>query len=192
MAEDFFGELGRSISRATRQAYDKTSVFVESTKISAQLSSQQREIEKLYQKIGENIYKKVRQGEYEPDAEVMLVVEEIRKRQGQMSSMRKNLAEVRNMKVCPSCGELIQAEVAFCPKCGTPTPLTTRKNVTDKSKKPEIAEKDTDIVEEAETVVAEVEAADVEEPDIFVETEDVVFTDASKEFIDEAEETKES
>ncbi len=192
MAEDFFGELGKSISRATRQAVDKTSVFVESTKISAQISSQHHEIEKLYQKIGETIYKKVRTGEYEPDAEVMLIVEEIRKRQGQVTGMRKNLAEVRNMKVCPSCGELIQSDVAFCPKCGTPTPLTSRKSVVDKEKKAE--NEDTDIVEEAVTApeAEAVEEPEAEEPEIFGDAEEVVFTDASVEFMDEPAENKES
>ena len=190
MAEDFFGELGRSISRATKQAYDKTSVFVESTKISAQISGQQREIEKLYQKIGENVYKKVRQGEFEPDAELMLIVEEIRKRQGQMASMRKNLAEVRNMKVCLNCGELIQSEVAFCPKCGTPTPLSNRKNVTDKTKKPVNIEADSTLP--AEEPAADVKDAEEAAPEVFFEAEEVVFTDASKEFMDEETEKEES
>jgi rubrerythrin len=188
MAEDFFSELGKSISRATRQAVDKTGVFVEATKLTAQIQGQQREIEHLYQKIGENIYRKIRTGEYEPDAELMLIVEEIRKRHGQVSGMRKNLAEVRNMKVCPSCGELIPSDVAFCPKCGTPTPLNVRKNVADKAKKPE--NEDTDIVAEAE-ILEEADAADAdaaETPEIFSEAEDVVITDASAEFTDEAEE----
>ena len=43
MADDFFGELGKSISRATQQAVDRTGDFFERTKITAQITGEQKE-----------------------------------------------------------------------------------------------------------------------------------------------------
>ncbi|MCR5294296.1 MAG: zinc ribbon domain-containing protein [Lachnospiraceae bacterium] len=154
MAEDFFGELGRSISRATREAVDRTGVFVEAAKITAQITGQQKEVEKLYQKIGEMVYKKYRNGQYQPEPELLPLMDEIRSRSSQMSSMKKNLAEVRSMKLCPNCGELIQMEVAFCPKCGTPTPIASKKASLEKKKREEEQELSLPPTEEALVVDA--------------------------------------
>ena len=53
MADDFFSEIGKSLSRFTQQAVGKTGEVVEMTKYNAQISGEQKEVEKLYQKIGE-------------------------------------------------------------------------------------------------------------------------------------------
>ena len=123
MAEDFFGELGKSISRATQQAVDKTSVFIERTKITAQISGEQKEIDKLYQRIGEIVYRKVKMGEMESDAEFAPIIHDIDAHTNQVTTYKRTLADVRKMKVCESCGSVIAMDVAFCPKCGAPAPI---------------------------------------------------------------------
>ena len=45
MADDFFSEIGRSLSRFTQQAVGKTGEVVEMTKFNAQISSEQKEVE---------------------------------------------------------------------------------------------------------------------------------------------------
>ena len=126
MAEDFFGELGKSISRATQQAVDKTSVFIERTKITAQISGEQKEIDKLYQRIGEIVYRKVKMGEMESDPEFAPIIHDIDAHTNQVTTYKKTLADVRKMKVCESCGSVIAMDVAFCPKCGAPAPIVTQ------------------------------------------------------------------
>ena len=106
MAEDFFGELGKSISRATQQAVDKTSVFIERTKITAQISGEQKEIDKLYS-----------------DAEFAPIIHDIDAHTNQVTTYKRTLADVRKMKICESCGSVIAMDVAFCPKCGAPAPI---------------------------------------------------------------------
>ena len=123
MAEDFFGELGKSISRATQQAVDKTSVFIERTKITAQISGEQKEIDKLYQRIGEIVYRKVKMGEMESDAEFAPIIHDIDAHTNQVTTYKRTLADVRKMKICESCGSVIAMDVAFCPKCGAPAPI---------------------------------------------------------------------
>ena len=123
MADDFFGELGKSISRATQQAVDKTSVFIERTKITAQISGEQKEIDKLYQRIGEIVYRKVKMGEMDSDAEFAPIIHDIDAHTSQVTTYKRTLADVRKMKICESCGSVIAMDVAFCPKCGAPAPI---------------------------------------------------------------------
>ena len=56
MSDDFFGDLGKSISRVTQKAVGRTGELFETTKINAQISGEQREIEKLYAKIGARFF----------------------------------------------------------------------------------------------------------------------------------------
>ena len=123
MADQFFGELGKSISRATHSAMDRTSVFIESAKISAQISSEQKEVEKLQQSIGAKLMQKIKDGSFVPEDDLRLIADEIFVHEEQIGSLKANLAKVKGMKVCPSCGEVIAADVAFCPKCGASAPV---------------------------------------------------------------------
>ena len=120
MSDDFFGDLGKSISRVTQKAVGRTGELFETTKINAQISGEQREIEKLYAKIGAVVYRKIANGTMEADEDIAPIVDDIRAHAGQLASRRRALAGVKTMRVCPACGELIATDVAFCPKCGTP------------------------------------------------------------------------
>lgn len=120
MSDDFFGDLGKSISRVTQKAVNRTGDLFETTKINAQISGERREIEKLYAKIGAIIYRKIANGTMEADEDIAQIVDDIRAHAGQLASRRRALAGVKRMRVCPACGELIASDVAFCPKCGTP------------------------------------------------------------------------
>lgn len=120
MSDDFFGDLSKSISRATQSAVGKTNVLIESTKLSSQISGEQKEIDKLFRSIGEIVYAKSATGELVISEEVTGLVDEIRNHKSAIFAMKKNLAEVKGMKVCPQCREIISSDVAFCPKCGAP------------------------------------------------------------------------
>lgn len=123
MADDFFGELGKSISRATQQAVDRTGDFFEKTKITAQITGEQKEIDKLYQRLGEIVYRSIKAGTMMSNPELDPVMNDIDAHLNQVHTFRKSLADVSGMKVCGCCGSLIPLEAAFCPRCGAPAPL---------------------------------------------------------------------
>ena len=123
MSDDFFGDLGKNISRYTQKAMERTGNLVETAKINSQISSEEKEIAKLYSKIGEAVYRKCVEGSLVPDASLEETIDEIRQHKEQAREYKKNLARVRGMKICPSCQELIPKDVAFCPHCGAATPL---------------------------------------------------------------------
>ena len=123
MAEgNFFDALGKTLSRATHTAVDKTGVLVNSTRINAQIAGEQRELEKLYQKLGETVFLMVKEGELTPEGEVKRLVDKIRVRSQAVKAFRKDLAGVKGQKICPSCGAFIESQVVFCPKCGAEIP----------------------------------------------------------------------
>ena len=123
MADDFFGTLGKKISKATHSAASATSSLVESTKLNAQISGEHKTVENLYRQIGEAVAKKAEAGELQLGDEENAIVEEIRKHKDTILGIRKALASIKGQKICPSCGEQIPKEVAYCPKCGTETPV---------------------------------------------------------------------
>lgn len=123
MSDDFFSDLGKSITKATQSAVDLTNSLIESTKINAQIGGVNKEIEKLYQRIGEAVCLRFADDESPLGEEIISMIEEVRTHRGKILSLRETLAAVQGKKVCPVCTEIIAADVAFCPKCGAPTPV---------------------------------------------------------------------
>lgn len=125
MVNDFFGELGKHFSDAANTAASKTNEFFETQKLTAQISGEQRSLEKLYQAIGEDVYKKGN-----PPQEFKELFAEVKLHSDRIDTLKKSIAELKGQKICPSCGAAVDADNAFCPKCGTAIP-------TDAEKKPE-------------------------------------------------------
>lgn len=188
MSEDFFGDLGKSISRYTKKAMDKTSTMVEGAKISAQISAERREIDKLYQKIGETVYRRAAESDISLDDDLTAFVDEIRQRKEKTASLTKDLADVKGQKVCQNCGELIPKEVAFCPKCGaaTPVPEEKKEEETEEEKAHKEAEKKAAEKTE-EQKRKDMEALDAEFTEIRDEAETVKENTKSAEESDETE-----
>ena len=118
MSDDFFGDLGKSITRATQRAAMRTGSLIESTKINAMITAESKAIEKLYLELGEIVYGQFEDGTITVDSQIQAVVDELDIHLERISSYRTELAEVKGMKVCPSCGEIIETDALFCPKCG--------------------------------------------------------------------------
>ncbi len=195
MSEDFFGDLGKSISRYTKKAVDKTSTMVEGAKISAQISAERREIDKLYQKIGETVYRKAVEKDIDLDDDLTAFVDEIRQRKEKTASLTRDLADVKGQKVCQNCGELIPKEVAFCPKCGAPTPVEKEKPDEESEEEQAKKEEEKKAAEKTEEQKKkDLEALDAEFTEIrdeeVVEEETVSESNESKENVTEEETEK--
>ena len=170
MAEDFFGAIGKFFARAAVGAADKTSSMMEKTKINSQITGERKEIEKMCQQIGESVLERAAAGEIQLSERENLLMEEINVHQDRIREFRKVMAGLRNMKICPACESLIAIDVAFCPKCGAPTPVPEPEEVMAE----EIVFDDADISYEEVDMKEEAEAS--EEPSeetIFVEEPEV-------------------
>ncbi len=196
MSEDFFGDLGKSISKYTQSAVEKANTVLETTKISAQISTETKEIDKLYQKIGETIVKRAVDDGMLLDPSLQTYVDEIKTHNSQILIYKKQLADVKGMKVCPSCRELIAKDVAFCPKCGSPTEVDAEpEKKSEPAKAPESAvDAEFEAVDEvkiAEEVAEELQAEAEKLQDAAEEAREAkdVVEDAVSQMEDEAEES---
>ena len=169
MSDDFFGDLGKSISRATARAVGRTGSLIESTKINAMITAETKSIERLHLELGELVYERCLEEKMTPDEEMQVIIDELKSHLEKILSYRVELAEVRGMRVCPSCGEIIDMDVLFCPKCGVATPSAdeTENAVLHAAAEDELEEEpdedDEDDEEETAEESSEPESGDAEE-----------------------------
>ena len=192
MSDDFFGDLGKSITKATQKAAMRTGSLIESTKINAMITAESKSIEKLYLELGELIYERFQDSPVMEDSAVRAIADELDTHLEKISSYRSELAEVRGMKVCPSCGEIIEKNALFCPKCGVS--CLTGEPEEDEKKQEDLFEEDTEEDEddfEDEDDTDEYESEEEEEEEIELIDADEDFDDrdyTDEENPDEAEE----
>ena len=133
---DFFGNLkenleslGKTISekaevvaKKTEEAAcvvaRKTEETVEVQKIKSQIRVMERNNERDFQDIGKIVYERYQKGK-ETDAEFIELCEAISEREESIDNYKKQVAEIKGLDVCPNCKEHVEANVVFCPKCGT-------------------------------------------------------------------------
>ncbi len=122
---NFFSEIGKSIAKATRKAADSTGSAVNTARMKAQISGENKEIEKLYQRLGESVFRRAGEDPAGFSDEDLAVFEEIRAHLGAVAALEGQLAAAKGMKICPSCRELVETGAAFCPMCGAAFPQET-------------------------------------------------------------------
>lgn len=118
MAEDFFNDLGKKITKAANEAVDKGTEFFEVTKIRAQIAGEGKAIEKAYRDMGEIVYRLQQEGTPVTE-EVAKLCDDIQSHEACIKSLRSDMANFKGMKVCPNCEEMVDKSAAFCPKCGS-------------------------------------------------------------------------
>ncbi|MBQ6469406.1 MAG: zinc ribbon domain-containing protein [Lachnospiraceae bacterium] len=192
MSDDFFGDLGKSITRATQKAAMRTGSLIESTKINALITAESKAVEKLYLELGELVYEQFEDGEVRTDSQILSIIDELDMHLEKISSYRAELAEVKGMKVCPSCGEIIETDALFCPKCGVST-LTGEQEAAEPAEEedPYGAEEEYDDAEdEAEEEIEE--EADAESAEPAEDPEETAEAEAAEEEQAEEEPEKET
>ncbi len=118
MSDDFFGDLGKSITKVSQRMADRTGKAIASTKINAVLNTEEKALDEAFYLAGTGIYAQYQNGVYTPDEKMAKVLETITEQREKIAQLRKELAEARGMRVCSQCGELIEMDVRFCPYCG--------------------------------------------------------------------------
>lgn len=119
MADDFFAELGETITKTAKDIGSKADGFFESQKIRTKIMSEQRMIDKSLADIGNIIYQKYVDGGA-IDEELLPLCEDITQRKVAIAKFREDVAKMRGQKVCAACGATVPSEAAFCMQCGAP------------------------------------------------------------------------
>lgn len=140
----FFDKLGKTLTETAKTVSKKSEELVEQTKLNLAIGSEEDKIKKLCEELGSEIYKEYKNGKsfgVQFDERCNL----IKQSELNIEDLRNKVQGLKGTKTCKSCGQSIDQDLSFCPKCGAkvdgeasnsaPTPAST--DQTDYSIKPE-------------------------------------------------------
>lgn len=112
--------LKTSLEEGADSAVKKSQIFIEYSDLSLSASSIKKKIENVYTKIGEKMYKDLKDSD--PSLLNLKVVfeycDEIRELEKELSKINKKMLKLKSKKECKKCGALIDKKAHFCDKCG--------------------------------------------------------------------------
>lgn len=115
--KEFFEDLGKFITETAGNVGKKTEEVMEVQKLKSQIRSLERSNQGDLTDLGKIIYERFRKEEA-VDGELEVICEEIRKRRMSIAAFEKKLADMKGVKECENCQELIEKDMKFCPHCG--------------------------------------------------------------------------
>ena len=115
--KEFFEDLGKFITETAGNVGKKTEEVMEVQKLKSQIRSLERSNQGDLTDLGKMIYERFRKEEA-VDGELEVICEEIRKRRMIIVAFEKKLADMKGVKECENCQELIEKDMKFCPHCG--------------------------------------------------------------------------
>lgn len=114
---DWLDTVAGTVKKTANKAYEKSSQFVEITKINYKISEAETAVDKAYKELGKKVY-----DEYKKGAEVS---EETSKTCGliddkffEIETLKSQIDELKNIQPCPKCNTGNIAEARFCINCG--------------------------------------------------------------------------
>lgn len=110
----FFDKVKQGATDAAKKAQQT----VEITRYKTQISSKEREIERIYKLIGESVYNSYLAGDYsQVQINVTDFCQGITQINQEISEIEQKITEVRNEKECV-CGKVVATDTKFCSSCG--------------------------------------------------------------------------
>ena len=114
-------ELSKKVGAGTEKAYkavaDKSGKIIKETQMRVKTNDKEGEIEAIYYEMGKNIYDMYKKGEEVGD-DFKKSCKKIDKLTKEINEMETHMLYLRNLRKCTNCGEVIEIENKYCPKCG--------------------------------------------------------------------------
>ena len=110
-------EVFEKAKDAVNIAAKKTEEVVNISKLKLETVKVNNEIKMLYEKLGRNIYC-ARQKDKSIEDTIHSICEEIDELLSKLDALNQEIADLKNVTICPSCGENNLKENVFCSKCG--------------------------------------------------------------------------
>lgn len=105
------------VKGATRTAVKASSEFIEVTKISLAIKSEEDKAKEIMFEIGKVVFEGYKEGKA-LEAELAVKCEGIVESQGKIVEMRNKIMEIKNIKKCEACEAEIDVDSFYCHKCG--------------------------------------------------------------------------
>ena len=122
MAKDFFGSLGETITKTARELSGRAEEVYETQRIKNRISGEKRQVEKVMADLGKIIYKRYKDG-IPLDEEEKALCEQIDQRMAQIEKYKEEMNNVKGNRFCPSCGNPLGRNDAYCSMCGAACPV---------------------------------------------------------------------
>ena len=111
----FLNEMTEKISKAGQGVAQSTKNLAATAKLNASIAEEEKNIKACYTKIGEAYYLANNEN---PDEDMQEWVVSITESLEKISAYKEQLQKIKGIGVCPSCGEEVPADSAFCAHCG--------------------------------------------------------------------------
>ncbi|MBD2847836.1 zinc ribbon domain-containing protein [Paenibacillus sp. IB182496] len=110
----FFDKMKQGASDAAKRAQ----LTVETQKLKSQASGKEKEMERVYARIGKAVYESHKAGDISAsEAEVMDYCAELEEMETEIERLEFRIKTLKAVKTC-DCGKVVAADVKFCPDCG--------------------------------------------------------------------------
>lgn len=111
---EFFNKISNTISAAGKDGLNKAKEFKDTAKLTVDIKEREGAIRRMYVELGKAYYQDHKDDEapgYEQILAIKAAFEEI-------GELKANIDEIRGIKRCPSCGNVVSQEAKFCASCG--------------------------------------------------------------------------
>lgn len=112
-----FDNITKKVTDTAKAAAKKSGELVEVTRLNMNVSAEQDKIDKICLSIGKTIYEAFKKGEGTPDS----FIENCKDAAGHdenIKNIKQKILEIKNLKICAECGAELDADTAYCSKCG--------------------------------------------------------------------------
>ena len=120
-----FEEILNMAREGAEKVGQKTSDFVEVTRMKMRIAEIEKEVAATYEGLGRLVYDAEKSGQ-DSDDMVRACVENIDELQADADALREQLYAFKHLQKCAECGAVNDEDAAFCNKCGTPFGVSSR------------------------------------------------------------------
>lgn len=111
---DFFSKLGDTISATGKDVSRKAKDLTGLAKLNMDVRTKEEYILRQYQEIGKQYYEQHKEDAEPAFAEIALIKEALE----EIEALKSEIADLKGLKRCQSCGTALNVDDVFCKKCG--------------------------------------------------------------------------
>jgi ribosomal protein L40E len=112
-----FDNIIKIVTDTAKVATKKSGELVEVTRLNMNISAEQDKIDKICLSIGKTIYEAFKKGERAPD-NFIESCKDATEHEENIKNIKQKILELKNLKICAECGAELDADTAYCSKCG--------------------------------------------------------------------------
>lgn len=114
---EFINDAVEKVKEVAGTAYKMTEDAVIVQKQKFEIASMERKLNKEYAALGREYYRSVKTGK-ENAEEMSELTSAVSERIAEIKKAKKELADMKNRRVCSDCGKYVDTDSAYCSYCG--------------------------------------------------------------------------